>query len=209
MGMNSMEKIKNFICNHFDFRVYPVTIFVILAALAVVPSVKFLPETWGYENGVLENLQMLTLGIGLFLAIFAKANKKFFYFAALIIVLLIAREINYGRTIFFPIPGEVNAYYSWKDIKYGWLVNPLVGLYITCTALYFIISKAYSQMWNIIKDIKFPVWNFMLLFIGMGLGEYAEKATENFVFEEISELLFYVALTSIIWLYGHNKSFKC
>ena len=63
-------------------------------------------------------------------------------------------------------------------------------------------------MWNIIKNVKFPVWNFILLFIGMGLGEYAEKATENFVFEEISELLFYVALVGIIWLYGYNERFK-
>lgn len=208
MGINVMEKVKNFIKNHFDFRIYPVTILAILTALAVTPCVKILPETWGYENGILENLQMVTLGIGLFLAISAKTNKKFFYFAGLIIFLLIAREVNYGRTLFFPIPGEVNAYYSWKEIKYGWLVNPIVGLYITGTVLYFIISKVYSQMWNIIKNVKFPVWNFVLLFVGMGLGEYAEKATENFVFEEISELLFYVALVGIIWLYGFNERFK-
>ena len=203
-----MEKVKNFIKKHFDFGIYPVTILAVLTALAVIPCVKILPETWGYENGILENLQMITLAIGLFLAIFAKANKKLFYFVGLVIFLLIAREVNYGRTLFFPIPGEVNAYYSWKEIKYGWLVNPIVGLYITGTALYFVISKAYKDMWNIIKNVKFPVWNFILLFIGMGLGEYAEKATENFVFEEIAELLFYVALVGIIWLYGFNERFK-
>lgn len=208
MGMSSMEEFKIFVNNHIDLRFYPVTIFAILVAVAVVPCIKFLPETWGYENEILENLQMITLTIGLFLAVSAKRNKNFFYFAALIIFLLIAREVNYGRTLFFPIPGEVNAYYSWKEIKYGWLVNPLVGLYIAGTALYFIISKAYKEMWNIITKIKFPVWNFILLFIGMVLGEYAEKATENFVFEELSELLFYVALVGIIWLYGFNERFK-
>jgi len=203
-----MVNVKNFIDKHIDFNMYPVTVLPLIVAFMVIPCVMFLPETWGYENGVLENLQMLALGIALFLAIFAKTNKKFFCFAALVIILLIAREINYGRTIFFPIPGEVNAYYSWKEIKYGWLVNPLVGLYITGSVLYFIISKAYSQMWNIIKNIKFPFWNFVFLFIGIGLGEYAEKATENFVFEEMSELLLYVALVGIIWLYGYNDKFK-
>ncbi len=203
-----MENIKKFIISHFDFNIYPVTVIAILATIGIIPCVKFLPETCGYENGVIENLQMATLAIGLFLAIFAKHNKKFFYFAGLVILLLTAREVNYGRTLFFPIPGEVNLYYSWKEIKYGWLVNPLVGLYITGTVLYFIISKAYFQMWNIIKNVKFPVWNFMLLFAGIGLGEFAEKATENYVFEEISELLFYVALVGIIWLYGYNKRFK-
>lgn len=203
-----MNNIKKFIDSHFDFRVYSVTIIAIISLLAIMPCVKFLPETFGYENGFIENIQMITLLVGFILCIISKARKKFFYFVALIILLLAAREVNYGRTLFFPIPGEVNAYYSWKEIRYGWLVNPLVGLYISGTALYFIISKAYSQIPDIIKNIKLPVWNFILLFVGMGLGEYAEKATENYVFEEISELLFYVALVGIIWLYGFNERYK-
>ena len=43
---------------------------------------------------------------------------------------------------------------------------------------------------------------------GMGLGLYAEKVMENFVFEEISELLFYVSLVGIIYLYAYNKNFE-
>ena len=203
-----MNNIKKFIDTHIDFRVYSVTIIAIMSLLAIVPCVKFLPETFGYENGVIENIQMITLLVGFILCVISKARKKIFYFAALIMLLLAAREVNYGRTLFFPIPGEVNAYYSWKEIRHGWLVNPLVGLYITGTALYFIISKAYSQMLDIIKNVKLPVWNFILLFVGIGLGEYAEKATENYVFEEISELLFYVALVGIIWLYGFNERYK-
>jgi hypothetical protein len=203
-----MEKLKNFISNHFDFKFYPVLIPVVLVVLAIVPCVKFMPEAWGYENGILENLQMIILAVCFFLAIFAKSNKKFFYFIALLIILIAAREVNYGRTLFFPVPNEVNIYYSWKDIKYGWLVNPLVGTYVFITFLYLILSKAYVQMWNIIKKVKFPVWNLLFLFLGIAISGYADKATDSFVFEEISESVFYVALVGIIWLYGYDDNFK-
>lgn len=197
--------VKEFINKHIDFKIYPITILAIIAAAAIYPCVKFLPEQYGFENGLLENIQMIFLFIAFILAVTSKVRKHFFYFAALIIVLITLREVNYGRTLFFPIPGEVNAYYSWKEIKYGWLVNPLVGLYMASTALYFILKKVYVDIWQIIKEIKFPIWNFILMFAGMVLGIYAEKATENFVFEEITELLFYVALTGIIWIYSRKK----
>lgn len=199
--------IREFINKHLDFKVYPVTILAIIAALAIVPCVKFLPAQWGYENGVLENIQMIFLFISLGLALTAKTKKHFFKFAALVIILIILREVNYGRTLFFPIPGTENAFYSWKEIKYGWLVNPLICLYMAGSVIFFIVKKVYIDIWQIIKNIKFPVWNVLLMIAGMALGTYAEHATENFVFEEITELLFYVALTGIIWLYTRNKNF--
>ena len=202
-----MNKIKEFINQHMDFKVYPVTIPAIIVALAVVPCIKFLPEQYGFENGLLENIQMITLFIAFVLSVTSKTRKKFFYFVALVIVLISLREVNYGRTLFFPIPGEVNAFYSWKEIKYGWLVNPLVGLYMAGSVMYFLCNKVFIDLWQIIKNIKFPVWNVLLTLAGIILGMYAEKASENFVFEEITELLFYVSLTGIIWLYSANKNF--
>ena len=203
-----MEKFKNFIDSHFDFRFYPVLIFSIIAAALIFPCAKFLPPNFGYENGVIENIQMVVLTLSLLFALFAKSGKRFFYFVALVIFLLSAREINYGRTIFFPVPGEVNTYYSWKEIKYGWLVNPLVGVYIASGVLYFIFGKACIQMWQIIKSVKFPIWNFTFLFAGMILGIFAEKTGQSFVMEEACELLFYVSLMGIIWLYAFNKNFS-
>ena len=48
----------------------------------------------------------------------------------------------------------------------------------------------------------------VLMLAGMILGTYAEEVAHNMVFEEITELLFYVALTGIIWLYAFNKDFQ-
>lgn len=46
------------------------------------------------------------------------------------------------------------------------------------------------------------------MLIGIRLGLYAENTLHNMVFEEISELLFYVSLVGIIYLYAFNKEFR-
>ena len=61
---------------------------------------------------------------------------------------------------------------------------------------------------KIVKNVKFPFWNVLLLIVGMSLGMHAEKCLHNMVFEEITELLFYASLMGIIWLYGFNKDFQ-
>ncbi len=197
----------DFIKKHLDFKIYGVTWLSILTAIAVIPCVMFLPERFGYENGLLENIQMVVLFAGLYFAFTSKVDKKFFIFAGLVLTILMLREINCGRTLFFPVPGVENAFYSWKDIKYGYLAHPLYGLYIASVAVYFLWNKLFLNFWNIVKNTKLPFWNIFLMILGMGLGLYAEHGMENMVLEEITELLFYISLVGIICLYSRNKNF--
>ncbi|MBS6602139.1 MAG: hypothetical protein KH301_00080 [Brachyspira sp.] len=214
-----LEKFKNFTSAHLDFKVYPVTWIAIANALLIVPCIMFLPKEFGYENGLLENIQLIALLVGFIICLlYPKYNKeesnekpalvKFFRFAALVIVILFLREINCGRTIFFPVPGEVNTFYGWKEIKYGWLAHPLYGLFMTGVGVYFLINKLFITLWHLIKNVKFPVWNIVLMVIGMVWGTLAEEVFHNMVMEEITELLFYVALAGIIYLYTFNKNFQ-
>ena len=219
-----LEKIRNFTASHLDFKVYPVTWIAIVNALLIIPCILYLPEKFGYENGLLENIQLVALLIGFILCLaYPKFNKpestddadslhtsmvNFFRFAALVIVILFLREINCGRTIFFPVPGEVNTFYGWKDIKYGWLAHPLYGLYMAYVAFYFLINKLFITLWKIVKNIKFPVWNVILMIVGMIWGTLAEEVYHNMVMEEVTELLFYVSLTGIIYLYAYHKNFR-
>ncbi|MBR1775486.1 hypothetical protein IJ750_00225 [bacterium] len=203
-----MSKIFDFMKNHFDFKIYNVTWIPVLVVLLIIPCVMYLPAEYGYENGLLENMQMIFLFGACIMGFCVKKNKKFFKFVSLVIIILMLREINCGRTLFFPIPGEVNAYYGWKDIKYGYLAHPIYGLYIASVVVYFLWNKLFINLWNIIKNVKFPVWNILLMILGIVLGLYAEKATHNFVFEEMAELLVYTSLVGIIWLYGFNKNFQ-
>ena len=200
--------VKEFLKNHFDFNFYPITVPAVICLLSIVPCVLSLPEKYGFENGIIENIQMVVLLITFIFCIKAKQYKKLFIFMALVILLLALREVNYGRTIFFPVPGQENMYYSWKDIKYGFLVHPFVAVYIISSLAYFAFNKLYFAVWEIFTKIKLPVLNISLMAIGICLGVYAEKYTHSFVFEEMAELLFYLSLSSIIYLYAFNKNFR-
>ena len=177
----------NFFKTHIDFKFNIPTLISFLVTLMIIPAFLFLPEHCGYENGLIENIQLMVLFLGVFFAIRPKTDKKFFTFVALVLSILFLREINCGRTIFFPISGTENAFYSWKEIKYGWLAHPLFGAYIAFVGFYFLKNKLFINLWEKLRDIKFPIWNFLFLILGMALGTYAEECVHNFVLEEITE----------------------
>ena len=200
-----MEKIKEFMFKHVNFGLQNVTWISILSLVLLIPAVIFLPERCGYENGLIENIQLFVLFIGMYFAIIPKSDKKFFTFVALVIGILLIREVNCGRTIFFPIPGEVNQFYRWSEIKYGWLAHPIFGAYIAFVGFYFFKNKLFLNLWEKIRDIKFPIWNFVVLIAGMVIGLYAEEV-HHLVMEEYAELVFYIALIGFVYLYSQDKN---
>ncbi|MBQ7763857.1 hypothetical protein IJ384_00665 [bacterium] len=201
-----MCKLCEFVKSHVNFGFQNITWVGVLTALAIIPAVMFLPERYGFENGVIENIQLVVLFLGLFFALRPKVDKKFFTFVALVLGILLIREVNCGRTIFFPIPGEENAFYRWSEIKYGWLAHVIYGIYMAFVGLYFLVNKLFITLWQKLWSIKFPIWNFVLLLIGMIGGLYAEEM-HLLVFEESAELLFYVALVGFVYLYSRHEDF--
>ena len=207
-----MTKIIEFIKKHFDFKFYGVSAISLLILISIVPMLMFMPQEFGFENGLLENIQMAVLFLVVYLCATAKYNKGFFHFAILILSILIIREVNCGRTLFFPIPGEYHKYYSWKALPWPWLgkvVHTVYGLWIAIVSIIFLKKSYYKDLWNIIKKIKLPFWNLGFACFAMFMGAIAEKATNNnFIFEEGFELLFYVSVAGLVWLYTRNKDFS-
>ena len=150
-----MCKLCEFVKSHVNFGFQNITWIGVLTALAIIPAVMFLPERCGFENGIIENIQLVVLFLGLFFALRPKVDKKFFTFVALVLGILLIREVNCGRTIFFPIPGQENAFYRWSEIKYGWLAHVIYGIYITFVGLYFLVNKLFITLWQ-----NFGVSNF-------------------------------------------------
>ena len=204
------NKVLVFLRKHLDFKF---NVWAIISLLFIVASpfiLKFSPIEFGYENGVLENIQMVILFFACFVALKTKNldNKKFFTLVFLILIILILREVNCGRTLFFPVEGKVNTFYSWKEIPYGYLAHPIYGAYMGIVGIYFLVNKLWKNLFNILKDYQLPVFNILFLLIGMISGMFVEKAFHNDIVEEICELLFYFALVSIIYLYSFNKQKK-
>lgn len=190
--------IRNFIQEHLSFKISFITGIAITLVVLIYPSL-FLPEQFGYENSLIENIQLIVLLIGFIMSI--RTKNKFFNFVAMVIIILLLREINCGRTIFFPIPNEINTFYSWKDIKYGYLAHPIYGLYMAYTVFYFFRNKLYIPLINFLTKTQLPIYNILFMVFGIALGLIAEKYIGNFILEEMGELLFYVALIGIIDTY--------
>lgn len=207
-----MLKILNFVREHLDFKFYGATWIALAVGLSIIPMLMYLPQTCGYENGLIENIQMAVLFFMVYTCLTSKINKPFFNFVVLVLSILIIREVNCGRTLFFPVPGEYHKYYSWSVLPWPWLgkvVHFVYGLWIATVSLIFLKKKFYTDAWNMIKCTKLPFWNILFMCFAMFMGAIAEKATNNnFVFEEGFELLFYVSLAGIIWLYSRNENFK-
>ena len=206
-----MNKIIEFIKNHIDFKFYGVSYIALFIALSIIPMLMYLPQKYGFENGLLENIQMTVLFGIMYLCLTAKYNKRFFKFAALALTLIMIREVNCGRTLFFPKPDTYHQYYSWRELPWPWLgktVHAIYGTWIGIVALIFFVKKFFVDFIKIIKNVKFPFWNLAFAVFAMFMGAIAEKLTNNnFIFEEGFELLFYVSLAGIIWLYSRNKNF--
>lgn len=203
-----MKNIINIINKHFDFKFNILALVSLLILLLSLPPIAGLfPERFGWENGFFENIQMIVLFVACFLALKTKniENKKFFVFAFLILTILMLREVNCGRTLFFPIEGTHNAFYSWKEIPYGYLAHPIFGLYIAFAGVYFIFNKLWKNLFDLLMNYKLPVFNVLFMIAGMVGGLYAEKAMSNNLLEEIFELAFYFSLCSIIYFYSFNK----
>ena len=76
------------------------------------------------------------------------------------------------------------------------------------TGIYFFWKRLYIDFFKYVKNIKFPVWNCLFLLIGMVIGWLSEHKLDNMMLEEMAEMLFYVALVGIIYLYSQKEEFN-
>ena len=125
---------------------------------------------------------------------------------ALVIVILFLREINCGRTIFFPIEGVENAFYSWKEIPYGYLAHPIYGAFMALSGLYFILTKSFMVLWNYFLHAKLSIYNWVFLIMGIIFGLLGEEISAP-VLEEMTETLFYTAFMALLYLQSQNKNY--
>ena len=207
--ISTIRQAAQNIFSRLKWKVYPSTWFSIIAFLSIIPCVMFLPEKFAWENSFIENTQMIVLFVCFFITIKAKWNKKFFNWISFIVVILILREINYGRS-FFPKPNVINSFYQWKEIipNYWWIPRTLYGLFMAYTIYYFFKNNLLKTVVLYIKKAPIDVWNCIFLFLGIILGTLGENTIKNEMLEETTENLFYVAFTVLIWLYSHNKDYK-
>ena len=164
-----------------------------------------LPEWMGDENGVIENLQMLWLFAGIVYC-YKMASVKMYdwggkqsslwYAGSLFFFLLAAREVSWGRALFYHADGRM---YKYSDMGlYGQLVHPMVGAILVL--ILFLLWR--GKIIAILKNIKFPTMDFILLTLFIFMGWIGEKANvalfHGMVAEELAEFGAYMMMFQIV-----------
>lgn len=182
------------------------------AALLLIPLSLLIiccaPQHWSYENGVIENAQLILLLIGTILCLTARNHKRAYLFIAVVLIALAMREVNCGRVLLWSKPGNLihcgppEDYYKWKEIAHGPAIRTtmysLLALGIATALLY---KQAYRQLLSLCTQNKIPVVEPLLALLGTICGKLGENHCHNTLVEEMAETLIYAAIISLIYRY--------
>ena len=164
-----------------------------------------LPEWMGNENSVIENLQMLWFFAGIWYCYkmasapmydWGGKQSSLWYAGSLFFFLLAAREVSWGRALFYHADGRM---YKYSDMGlYGQLVHPLVGVILVL--ILFLLWR--GKIIAFLKNIKFPTMDFILLVLFIFMGWIGEKANialfHGMVAEELAEFGAYMMMFQIV-----------
>lgn len=185
----------------------------LLAALvACYPVSLFLPLSWGREAGVLENLQVMTLLSGFVMALIVFVRRRpertamLALWAAPVWLLLAGRELSWGRA-WRAVPG-VDAAGRALPPEPLWF-QPLVWPAAALLVGWLVYSAWHYRIDEVVRlaFVRSAPWLLLLVALGAAVGSTCAEghmschldlvAARAQVFEELVELLAYVALCSL------------
>ncbi|MHC1718166.1 MAG: hypothetical protein AB9883_05875 [Acidaminococcaceae bacterium] len=194
----------------FEFQIYKTTTITLALVPIAVALFFILSPPVAYENGPLENLQVVQLVIGALVA-FTAARKAFdknarniWYCGAVTFLICAGRELNWGR-VFYPV-ADHNKFLPLKALWYG----PGVYPFLTAIILVTIYMLWLSNLFSYIVKTKIPFWDFILFVLLYLAANYAEHRPMLFwgqhfdgeILEELFECLCYWLLTDITRIMG-------
>ena len=122
-----------------QYRIY--TRFALIAVVLSVPLAFVLPVEVSFENGLIENIQVIVLIVGAIWLLNIRSPIKWFQrFCAAGLVLIALRELSWGR-VFFPIDMEKlgPVFVGMADYKYRIQVYVFLVAYVS--AMIFMLIK--------------------------------------------------------------------
>ena len=211
INLTTTKQAAQNIFSRLNWKVYKPTLISIITFLSIFPCILFFPERYAWENHFIENFQLIILFIIFLIALNSPRYKKLFNWITIITVILFLREINCGR-IFFKIEGCIKPTFKvWNEIlpfPYNYIPIILYSLLMFYAVFYFFKSKAYIDLFKIIKFAKIDCINTLFILFSIILGTLSENKFHNVVLEETTETLFYVSFCVLVYLYGYNKNYS-
>lgn len=193
---------------NFNFIGYVSSIFTIL----IIPMSYFLPQTISWENGFLENIQVVVLLFGGVLAFSfyqkSKQNKihAMWLTASSFFLLLVGRELSWGR-VFFPtkMTGDGPKFIAMSQVPHHMLLNIFIGIFIAVI----VVGMIFTIPWKtLLFKVPVPKLYFSLTFIGVifsliGDHGWIFSGYRGETVEELGELLFYFLMDMLVLYYYH------
>ena len=178
-----------------------------IVALILMSMSFILPKEYGYENHIFENIELVILILGIIVSIYKLVHYtiiesiKFYISLILIYILMLGREINWGR-IFYPVkvlPDGDTIYISLDKLWYGQIVYPsiavLVGISLIILGYFIYESKLKNIQWNMPIEASSMFLVMSLLSQCVFELEYVNFISNyNQLLEEICEMMSYAAL---------------
>ena len=184
-----------------QYRTYKIYVSLALAAVIVsVPLAFVLPVEWSFENGLIENAQVVAL---IFAAIFIlrvdDGDKWFKRFLAAGFVLMALRELSWGR-VFFPVGMEDLGAVFVDMAHYKYRVPVHIFIVVYSAAMLFMLIR-FVPVRKILSGRQ-PFAAFAVLFLAMSFSYVGDhgwligKACGQ-ILEELNELIFYATLPAV------------
>ena len=194
-----------------DFSVRRSTLLAAVAVPVGIAVACLAPSSWGYENGVVENLQLLMLFIGCAICRTAKGDKSVYLCLTVILLTLLMRELNCGRVLFWSKSGELfycgtpAEYLKWREIPHGAAYRfATYGILFALCLVSLLHHGTFKKLFKLFTTARIPAWEAILATVGYAIGQCAERIGHNLLTEELGETLLYAALLSAIYRYSRG-----
>lgn len=202
---------------HLSWHPNPTTWLSLLLVVLLFPLGLTLPPWWGWENGPIENTQVVILAVGVFVSFFAARNSQedrqirgFWLWQIPIWMLLIGRELSWGR-VFYPVAIGTNgpSFLSIHQLWYGQFVYPLIAV-VTLISLLGLWHNFNRSLLG--PKLNLPAIDILLLTLAAIAAQFIFEKTVIIalkpyaeVLEELAELIVYWCLVSIAATVGFAK----
>ncbi|CVK19919.1 hypothetical protein [Sporomusa sphaeroides] len=177
-----------------------------------------LPAEYGNENGPIEWLQVVVLGVAALVSISAlfqtglsPTRRRLFAWTSILWLLNIARELSWGRVFY---PNGTGGFLRLKDIWFGPYVYPTIAIILVAAFGYFFAKGLHRELVPWLKQGILPALDFVILLVAAVTADIIEHHSSGLfgakieLFEELGELAAYVAILCFMIDVVLNKQFR-
>lgn len=201
-----------------DYKPTPSSCFSLAILLFAICFGWLLPPSYGQENGPVEWLQVIILGLSAVVAISAlfqthlsPSRRKLFALSSVGLLLAIARELSWGRVFYMNGAGQIPPL---RVLWFGPYVYPFIAFVIVIAVGYFYLHGLHKELTNWLKMTPIPLFDVLIIIIAMLVADIVEHhsfglfGVRTEVFEELGELISYAGVLSFMSNIVFSKRFR-